>query len=346
MELLYLLAFSISLITVLSLSLSTSYISLFPTRIIAFSTSFIAIYITLELLIFSQINKIYTGFNRLSHQQLGLNSKLLGTSNPFKMINKQILDYAKNKENEIKKVKKLEIYRKEFIANISHELRTPIFIAQSCIHTLLDGGISDEKVNIKFLKKSAIMLDTLNILLQDLLTLSLLESKTIIIQPSVFNLSDLIRQVIEELEEEELEEEAKKRKIQILYNGLSKKKLNVYADKHKIKQVLFNLIQNGIKYGKENGLVKISLMDERKDIYVCIKDNGVGIFSEHLDRIFEQFYRMDKSRSKGLGGTGLTGLGLAIVKHILEIHNKKIDVKSKIEKGTTFSFRLNKRDQK
>ncbi len=304
--------------------------------IIVFTIAFISIYITLEILIFNQINKIYTGLNSLSRQQLELDKKLTNSVNPFQIINKQIFHYIKNKESEIDELKKLEAYRKEFIADISHELKTPVFSAQGYVHTLIDGGIEDPDVNYKFLEKAATTLDRLDVLVQDLLTLSQIESGVLPIHMTKFDICALVKEVAEEIEDKAARQEIH------LYNMLPKKALQVYADEHKIRRVLINLIHNGIKYGRKGGWVKLSVIDSKKNVLIVIKDNGTGISKEHIDRIFERFYRVDKSRSKERGGTGL---GLAIVKHILEGHSKQVMVKSKHGKGTVFSFSLDKNDK-
>ncbi len=260
--------------------------------------------------------------------------RLKNTSNPLQKINQEIFTFATKKQQEIDELKKLENYRREFLADISHELKTPIFAAQGFVYTLLDGAVDDKQVRDKFLKKAAKSLDGLHILVQDLLTLSQMETGETKMHFENFDLIKLIEDVIDQLEQK-----ADKRGIKIkLFMDITKPYI-VNADKLRISQVLTNLVDNAIKYGFDKGSVEVFVERERDNYMVSIKDNGPGIAPEHLSRIFERFYRIDKSRSKDKGGTGL---GLSIVQYIVEAHKSKVSVTSKIGKGTTFSFKLRK----
>ncbi|MEX2593958.1 MAG: ATP-binding protein [Anditalea sp.] len=233
---------------------------------------------------------------------------------------------------EIETLQKNNTFRREFIADISHELKTPIFAAQGYVHTLLDGAIEDKNVRYKFLKRAAKSLKTLDKLVQDLLTLNQMESGVVKFHFEDFDLKDVILELIDQLEHK-----ADKRKVIIRFYFDKGKTYRTSADKDKISQAIQNLIANAIKYNHHGGEVVINLKARKKTLAVEIKDNGKGIPQEDLNRIFERFYRVEKSRSREKGGTGL---GLAIVKHILEGHKSKISVTSALGKGSIFSFTL------
>lgn len=222
----------------------------------------------------------------------------------------------------------METFRREFLADVSHDLKTPIFAAQGFIHTLLDGAIEDPEVSHKFLKKAAKSLDGLEVLVKDILILTQVESGDIRMHFEPIDLKEVVEEVFEQLESK-----AKKRDIRLYIK--TKDPLLVNADRLRISQVLTNLVSNGITYGKPGGKVTVTI----KGTEVKVADNGIGISEEHLPRVFERFYRVDKSRSRAVGGTGL---GLAIVKHILNAHDASIDVISKLGEGTTFTFTLSK----
>ena len=331
-----LLACSISLITVAFLSLLQGIGSdaLLIAGAISFSSAFILVYITLEFLIFREIQNIYAGIDKINRKEFKHYSEkaITRSSNPLRRVNQEIVAYAASKQQEIEELKKLEAFRREFIADISHELKTPIFAAQGFVLTLLDGAVDDENVRYKFLKKAAKSLDGLNLLVQDLLILSQIESGDIVMQYEVFDLQELTSDVFEQLEEK-----ATRKDITLSIENPREEGLFVHADFVRITQVMTNLVHNGIKYGNEGGHVFVQFTEEGESVTVSVKDDGPGIPKEHIKRIFERFYRVEKSRSKKQGGTGL---GLAIVKHILEKHNSKITVTSIVDEGTTFSFRL------
>jgi len=235
-------------------------------------------------------------------------------------------------QNDIQNLKKLEQVRTEFLGNVSHELRTPIFAIQGFIETLLNGAIDDKRVNRSFLEKAGVHTQNLNNLLNDLIDISMIESGQMKMSFRYFGISDFIQELVEEFKP--LAEE-KNLEIRFAY---TKPTLKVYGDKNRLKQVFVNLLQNAIKY-TDNGYILITVSEEGKYCKISIKDTGIGIPEADLERIFERFYRVDKARSRSVGGTGL---GLAIVKHILEAHNSKIEVKSQLNEGTEFSFKLKK----
>jgi len=249
-------------------------------------------------------------------------------------VNLKVLDWSKSRTKEIAQLKQMEKYRKEFLGNVSHELKTPIFNIQGYILTLLDGGIEDEKINRLYLEKTEKNINRMISIVEDLEAISRLESGELKLEYQTFNIISLINEIIEMNERR-----CKAKKIKLSYAQNYDKPVKVYADKKRITDVLNNLIVNSIIYGIEYGKTIISIFDVEENVLIEVTDNGLGISEEDLPRIFERFYRVDKSRSREEGGTGL---GLAIVKHVIEAHGQKITVRSKISEGTTFSFTLKK----
>lgn len=247
---------------------------------------------------------------------------------------RQLKDLNFLNQQEIQKLKNLETYRREFLGEVSHELKTPIFAVQGFIHTLIDGAINDEKVRIKFLKKAMRNADRLSSLVEDLLIITQAESGEMEIRPTEFSVYDLIYDVVDSID---YKFSKKNRNIscRISPNGLED--VLVYADRERIHQVMTNLIDNAIKYGGNDGEVGITIQERDQKVLVSVGDNGPGIEAEHLDKIFRRFYRVDKSRSREKGGTGL---GLSICKHLMEVHGEHIWVESKVGQGTTFTFSL------
>lgn len=328
-----LLAVFIALVTVLFLSLiEVGMTALLVAGLISFAASYLLIYVVMEFLIFREINKIHKMLAKVRKKELSdLAGQKTGALNPLKNINEEIIAFAALKQKEIDELKKLEQFRKDFVANVSHELKTPIFAAQGFIHTLLDGAMNDKQVREKFLKKAAKNLDGLDMLVQDLLTLSQIETGDIKMKFQTFDLVALCAEVLEQLDGR-----AKKKDIRLRL-GDPKQKLLVHADPLRISQVVTNLVSNGVNYTPEGGEVTVSFDVNKKSITTFVRDNGEGIPQEDLSRIFERFYRVEKSRSREKGGTGL---GLAIVKHILEGHSTKAEVESTVGKGSVFSFKL------
>jgi two-component system, OmpR family, phosphate regulon sensor histidine kinase PhoR len=331
-----LLALCISMFVTLFLSLvrGVDSTALAIAFILGFSISYLLIYIVLEFLIFRELDKIYKLIRKLKKKELeAIEDQKAGTLNPLKNINEEIYSFAEFKQKEIDELKKLEAFRKEFIADISHELKTPIFAAQGFVHTLLDGAVNDKAVRNKFLKKAAKSLDGLDMLVQDLLTLSHIETGQIKMKFENIDLRELTEEVFEQFENK-----AEKKDVQLRIESKDRK-IYAYADWQRISQVMTNLISNAIKHSHEGEEVIVSFSTTKKNILVRVQDFGEGIPAEHVMRIFERFYRVDKSRSREKGGTGL---GLAIVKHILEGHKSKAEVVSEVGKGSTFSFKLPK----
>lgn len=306
---------------------------LFVVGVSSFFASFFFVFYTIDILVFREVEQIYKTIQKLKIRDFDISRKsLIRSVNPIKKLNSEISTYVTRKQQEIDELKKMEVFRREFLADVSHELKTPIFAAQGFIHTLLDGAMEDPVILERFLTKAAKSLDGLDALVRDLVTLSQVEKGDLKMH---FEKADL-RHITEEIFEQ-LESKAKTRGVTLKIKPKELHTAWVTADKQRISQVITNLVDNAIKYGKENGKIIVEIEEEKKYFQISIEDDGPGISPEHLSRIFERFYRIDKSRSRETGGTGL---GLAIVKHILNAHHSKISVTSKIDKGTRFTFRL------
>ena len=251
------------------------------------------------------------------------------------IVLENFLTSYKTRLEEINILKDQENYRREFLGNVSHELKTPLFTIQGYILTLIEGALKDKKVRGKYLRRSAKGVDRLISIVKDLDLITQFESGFKTVDKTDFNIYELIENVYDLMEFE-----SEKNKTKLLVNNENITPIIVNADKERILQVLTNLVVNSIKYGKEGGYTKVKVEEYDKDrIIVRVKDNGEGIEDEHLPRLFERFYRIDKNRSRKKGGSGL---GLSIVKHIIEAHQEQIFVKSKIGQCTEFSFTLQK----
>lgn len=252
-------------------------------------------------------------------------------------VNFEVTQWASNKQAEIKRLKELERYRKEFVGNVSHELKTPIFNIQGYILTLIEGGIDDPHINMLYLKRTVKSIDRMISIVEDLESINKLESGELKLNMENINMVKLVEDVFEI---ESLL--AQERKIKLKFSKKIDRTILVYADRKRIMEVMSNLVVNGIKYGRKGGGVEVGFYDLNDHIMVEVKDDGIGIEKDHLHRIFERFYRIDKHRSREQGGTGL---GLSIVKHIIEAHQQTINVKSQIDVGTTFTFTLQKAEK-
>lgn len=249
------------------------------------------------------------------------------------MLEERVDFLIESREKEVQHFENLDSYRKEYLGNVSHELKTPVFNIQGYIDTLLNGGLEDKTINVDYLRRAEKSIDRLINIIDDLETITQLESGVLDLDLDTFDLATLCKDIYAALEMN-----AAKRNIKLELARKYDKPVLVNADKFRIRQVLVNLITNSIKYGKENGTTSIAMSYLNDDVVIEISDNGDGIDPKHLPRIFERFYRIDKGRSREQGGTGL---GLAIVKHIIEAHQKSIRVESTLGKGTTFVFSLN-----
>lgn len=266
----------------------------------------------------------------------GKKSKLLEmiSSANISDVQKEVEEWAKNHTDEITRLKDLERYRKEFVGNVSHELKTPIFNIQGYVLTLLEGGIDDPKINKLYLQRTEKSIDRMISIVEDLESITKLESGELKLNLVEFDIVKLTEDVFELAQML-----ANERNISLQFITKTDKPIMVNADRKRIMEVMNNLVGNGIKYGKKKGFVKVGFYDLHETVLIEVSDNGIGMDKNDLYRIFERFYRVDKSRSREQGGTGL---GLSIVKHIIEAHNQTINVKSVLDKGTTFTFTLEK----
>jgi len=296
--------------------------------------SFTLILIILEWFVYRRIKLIYKIIHELKTGKESILKKINPSLDNIGEAEKQVQKWAQGFEKEVQDMQRAENYRKEFLSNVSHELKTPIFNIQGYLHTLIDGGLNDPEINQKYLEKAAHHLDNLSDMVNDLEVISRLESGELPLNLKKFEIYHLAKDVLESFEYQ-----AKQNKITLCFKpGIAFGTL-VFGDYEKIKQVLINLISNSIKYGKQEGKTQISIYDMGENALIEVTDDGLGIAQEHLPRLFERFYRVEKSRSRKDGGTGL---GLAIVKHIIEAHGQTINVRSSLGKGSTFGFTLKK----
>ena len=249
-------------------------------------------------------------------------------------VKSDVIKWAEDTEKQIQSMRSLEEYRKNFVGNVSHELKTPIFSIQGYLHTLLEGGIHDEKINVKYIERAAQNADRLQNIVEDLERIAKLESGKLDINMQKCDIKSLVKEVIQDFNIV-----ASESNIELCFKVGDDESFLVNCDKEMIRQVLINLITNSIKYGREDGKTEIAFYDMGSNVLIEISDNGIGIESKHLKHLFDRFYRVDPSRSRMLGGSGL---GLSIVKHLIEAHQQTIKVTSTLGKGSIFSFTLNK----
>ncbi|MGY4383565.1 two-component system phosphate regulon sensor histidine kinase PhoR [Pedobacter sp. UYP24] len=302
---------------------------------VSFFTCFIVFYYLLEKYIYSKIVLIYKMIHNL---KLGKDLKdALGeyvSADPINDVEQEVKEWAGAKKREIELLKKQEQFRREFLSNVSHEFKTPLFAIQGYIETLQDCLTDDPETAARFLKKAANNVDRLSYLINDLDSISKLETGEIPINYQKFDFVTLTKEVMEGLEDN-----AKNKGIKLSFKEKYTSPAMVNADREKIRQVMINLVQNSLKYGKTNGSTAIKIFELHDQYLIEVTDDGIGINEKHLPRLFERFYRIDTHRSREEGGTGL---GLAIVKHILEAHQQIISVRSTLQIGTTFAFTLQK----
>ncbi len=283
--------------------------------------------------LYSKIRMIYKTIHDTQVIDKELANKVQNTD-ALEVVEKEVKEWSETRGSLVSQLKKQEKYRKEFIGNVSHELKTPIFNIQGYILTLLDGGLEDKSINRAYLERTEKSINRMITIVKDLEVISKLESGELKLIFERFNIIDLINEVLEMHEMR-----AKNQGVELVFSQENDSSFFVYADKKEIFQVLNNLIVNSIKYGKNKGTTHIELMSMDKKVLIEVRDNGIGIESDNLPRIFERFYRVDKSRSRNMGGSGL---GLAIVKHIIDGHNQNINVSSNYGEGSSFTFTLNK----
>ena len=297
---------------------------------IIFGLSFLILQLRVRKLFFERIRQIYEDLE-FETDSLIKTSPIDSDMNSF---SRDLEEFVKLKRTEIETLKKEGIYRKEFVGNVAHELKTPLFSVQGYISNLLDGAMDDKELLKKYLKRAEKSVDRLTFIIKDLDLITQLESSTLKLKVTSFDIIKLTEEIIEDLEIS-----ASKRNIKIIFNKNYDKQILVEADKNRIEQVITNLVSNSINYGSEKGTTEISFESNVEKIIVKVNDNGEGITEENMPRLFQRFFRVDVSRSRSQGGSGL---GLAIVKHIIDAHNENIYVQSTVGVGSEFSFSLKK----
>ncbi len=310
---------------------SVNLIVIFTLACLLFLVSFLIIQYRVEKFIYKRVKKIYDDVSLLESKSF--HNQPVTTD--MKTLTEEIEKFAQDKKLEIETLKVREAYRKEFLGNVSHELKTPLFTVQGYILTLLDGAMNDKNVRKKYLNRAAKGVERLIYIIKDLDMITKLESGDVNLEYENFDVVELVRSVFELLEMK-----AAKKKITLMFDMDYDKPIEVYADRERIQQVVTNLIVNSIKYGNPDGTTEVSIENLIKNkVIVRITDNGEGIEEQNIPRLFERFFRVDKSGSRKEGGSGL---GLSIVKHIIEAHEEKIYVESSYGIGSEFSFTLEK----
>ncbi|OYU81076.1 MAG: two-component sensor histidine kinase [Flavobacterium sp. BFFFF1] len=293
--------------------------------------SFFVIQYRVEVFIYRRVKKIYDDVSFLESSTFRRES----ISTDMATLTREVKKFATDKKMEIETLKVREEYRREFLGNVSHELKTPLFTVQGYLSTLLDGAMDDKSIRKKYLQRAEKGVERLIFIVQDLDMITKLESGTLNLTMSEFNVVEVVQNVFDLLEMK-----AEKKNIILSFDNKYAKPIKVMGDREKIQQVLMNLIVNAIKYGKQNGSVEVGIEDlVNNKVIVRVNDNGEGIEKQHIPRLFERFYRVDKSGARAEGGSGL---GLSIVKHIIEAHDEKIYIESQFGVGSEFSFTLEK----
>lgn len=290
----------------------------------------LVIWQSVENLIYKKIRILYKTIHNLKSAK----PKISRDSNWLENAEKEVVKWAEDQKNEMENLKEMETYRREFLGNVSHELKTPIFNIQGYVLTLLDGGLEDQSINREYLQRAEKSIDRMISIVSKLDVISKLESDANTLYYEKFDMHELCSDLISVFEVS-----TAKKYNNILINPNTQGSFYVFADKELIKQVVSNLMENAIKYGRENGRTKISFYDMDEQILTEVSDDGIGISQQDIPRIFERFYRAAQGRNVNKSGSGL---GLSIVKHIIEAHNQTINVRSTLGVGTTFGFTLKK----
>lgn len=307
-----------------------NWLSLLIFSLICYLLAFLVVQLRIEHFIYKRVKAVYDSVTLLDSSSL----QKQRVTTDMATLTKEVEKFAQDKKIEIESLKVRENYRKEFMGNVSHELKTPLFTVQGYVLTLLDGALKDKSVRKKYLKRASKGVDRLIYIVNDLDMITKLETGDLHLYQEDFNIIEVVENVFELLEMK-----SQKKKISLSFDKKYPHTL-VHADKERIQQVLTNLIVNSIKYGKQSGTTEVSIENLPSDkILIRITDNGEGIGSDHIPRLFERFYRVDKSGSRQEGGSGL---GLSIVKHIIEAHDENIYVESDFGVGSEFSFTLKK----
>lgn len=296
-------------------------------------TVYFAVSFLLRKFILEKLGLIYNFIQDTRLKNSALKKEKLNITS-IEDVKSDVIRWAEDTEKQIQSLRSLEEYRKNFVGNVSHELKTPIFSIQGYLHTLLEGGIYDEKINLKYLDRAAQNADRLQNIVEDLEGIAKLESGKLVLDIKSFDLKALVIEVFQDYNITATESN-----IELGLKSGADSSFLVEGDIDMIRQVLINLITNSIKYGKEEGRTEIAFYDMGKNVVVEVSDNGIGIAAKHMNHLFDRFYRVDPSRSRMLGGSGL---GLSIAKHIIEAHQQTIKVNSTLGKGSIFSFTMNK----
>ena len=323
--------FVVAVVLYLYSLLDQYYFQLILLVILIFIISFLIIQSRIEAFIYGKIKNLYKDLNIIDSISLSKPNVTTDMNSLMQNIN----EFSKDKKLEIESLKVQEEFRKEFIGNVAHELKTPIFTIQGYIENLIDGAVENKLLRDKFLNRAQISIERLIYIIKDLDMITKLESGSQNLEVTSFDLNKLIKNIFDQLEIQ-----AQKKEIKLTFNTNYSESILVNADRDKIHQVITNLIINSIKYGTFKGTTEISLESlTTEKLIVRVTDNGEGILNEHLPRLFERFYRVDQSGSRKQGGSGL---GLSIVKHIIDAHNENIYIESKLGIGSEFSFTLSK----
>ncbi len=304
------------------------------TMLLVFGWSYFVFVNFLKRYIYRKIKLIYKTIHKHKMSPAQKQSAINIDTPIIEEVEKEVAQWADEQAREIAELKKWQEYRRRYIGDVSHELKTPIFNIQGYLETLLDGGLEDPAINRDFLSRAAKNVERLLTIVEDLEAISRLESGEMILDMQVFDIRTLVEEVFDEMEMK-----ARQRNIRLMFKEGASQHFQVRADRESIRQVLINLISNSIKYGKEGGHTKVALYDMESLVLVEVADDGIGIPPEHINHVFDRFYRVDKSRSRERGGSGL---GLSIVKHIIEAHHQTINVRSSVGMGSTFGFTLAK----
>ncbi len=314
------------------LQVTRGFLTIFPISILAIGY-FAGQYFLKEFI----VNKVRIIYKNIYEKKLTSVEKGKGVdlnTDVFGKVEREVELWSDKRDEEFNRFEGYEQYRRKFLGDISHELKTPIFNIQGYLDTLLEGAAEEPKIRDNFLGRAAKNAERLATIIEDLEAISRLESGKIILDFQDFDIKELVEEVFEDLEIR-----AKEKKVSLVFKNDAQNSFKVRADRESIRQVLMNLVTNSIKYGAKKGYTKIGFYNMDKNILIEVTDDGIGIDTKHLPRLFERFYRVDKHRSREQGGSGL---GLSIVKHIIEAHKQTINVRSSKGVGTTFGFTLGK----
>ncbi len=301
---------------------------------LVFIVSFLFINYLIEVFIYRRIKVIYKRMTDVKKTDANETDESLEMPTSLEEVEQRVGEWAENKDKQIASLQELESYRRTYLGDVSHELKTPIFNLQGFLHTLLDGGMHDPEIATTYLQKAAKNAERLQTIIEDLESIARIESGKMILDMTVFDIQHLTLEVFDDLELK-----ARAKNIRFSFKEGASQGWQVRADREAIRQVLTNLINNSIKYGRENGNTKVGFYDMDKIILVEVTDNGIGIARHHIRHVFDRFYRVDKSRSRAVGGSGL---GLSIVKHIVEAHGQSVHLRSTEGVGSTFGLTLEK----